>query len=315
MFTTMKLLSFESSLAPLYSQLEDKKKKGQDTSRLEQKIDKQIEKLYKNLTPYDIVEIARHPERPHTDDYVNAIFSSFMELHGDRTFGDDPAIVTGIGRLKSGPIVGVLGHRKGKDLKENLKYRYGMAEPEGYRKSLRVAHLVAEKFHAPIVSFLDTSGASPTAGSEERGQAEAIARNLKEFFALPVPIIGVVIGEGGSGGALGIGVADKILMLRYSVYSVISPEGCASILWRDSSKTREASEALKLTAQDLFDLGIVDEIIEEPYGGAHRHPKDVIDAVAEAVEKNIQELKTLEPDKLLELRYAKYSEMGVYIDG
>lgn len=281
----MKLLSFEQPLQLLYIELEEKKMKNEDTTNLENRIEKEIKQMYDNLTSYNIVEISRHPDRPHTTDYISGMFSSFMELKGDRAFGDDPAIITGIGQLKNGSIAGVLGHRKGINLKENLKYRYGMAEPEGYRKALRVASLIAYKFHAPIISFLDTPGASPTMSAEERGQAEAIAKNLREFFALPVPIVTVVIGEGGSGGALGIGIADRILMLKYSIYSVISPEGCASILWRDASKVKEASNAMKLTAKDLFDLGVIDEIIEEPLGGAHRHKEEVIKSVESSVEK------------------------------
>ena len=311
----MKLLSFEQPLQLLYIELEEKKMKNEDTTNLENRIEKEIKQMYDNLTSYNIVEISRHPDRPHTTDYISGMFSSFMELKGDRAFGDDPAIITGIGQLKNGSIAGVLGHRKGINLKENLKYRYGMAEPEGYRKTLRVASLIAYKFHAPIISFLDTPGASPTMSAEERGQAEAIAKNLREFFALPVPIVAVVIGEGGSGGALGIGIADRILMLKYSIYSVISPEGCASILWRDASKVKEASNAMKLTANDLFDLGVIDEIIEEPLGGAHRHKEEVIKSVESSVEKNLADLHNLDKNKLLNLRYEKYSKMGVYNNG
>ena len=288
---------------------------NENTTNLENRIEKEIKKMYDNLTPYNIVEISRHPDRPHTTDYISGMFSSFMELKGDRAFGDDPAIITGIGQLQNGSIAGVLGNRKGINLKENLKYRYGMAEPEGYRKALRVASLIANKFHAPIISFLDTPGASPTMSAEERGQAEAIAKNLREFFAIPVPIVAVVIGEGGSGGALGIGIADRILMLKYSIYSVISPEGCASILWRDASKVKEASNAMKLTAKDLFDLGVTDEIIEEPPGGAHRHKEEVIKDVEAAVEKNLADLHNLDKNELLNLRYEKYSKMGVYNNG
>jgi len=308
----MKLLNFEKTLEPLYRELDEKKSKGELTFEIEKKIDEEIKRLYSNLKPFDIVEIARHPERPHTDDYIYGLFSDFIELHGDRAFGDDPAIITGIGRLKNNMPVGVIGHRKGKTLKENLNFRYGMAEPEGYRKALRVANLISFKFHLPIISFLDTPGASPTMGAEERGQAEAIARNIQDFFSLPTPIIAVVIGEGGSGGALGIGVADKILMLKYSIYSVISPEGCASILWRDVTKVKEASEALKLTSFDLLNLGVIDKIIEEPYGGAHRHKEETIENVYKAIEEALLELKGMKEDDLLELRYKKYSNMGVF---
>ena len=307
----VKLLSFEKSLKPLYEELKEKRKNAQSTDYIEEKIAETLKKIYSNLTPYDIVQIARHPDRPHTTDYINALFTDFLELHGDRKFGDDPAIIAGIGYF-NGKVTGVIGHRKGRNLKENLRYNFGMAEPEGYRKALRVAHLISERFKAPIITLLDTPGASPTIGAEERGQAEAIAYNLQELFNIPTPIVAIVIGEGGSGGALGIGIADKLLMLKYSIYSVISPEGCASILWRDASKAKEAANALKLTANDLYKLHIVDKIIEEPAGGAHRHREEVIKAVGKEAQKALNALSRLSKKKLLEKRKEKFINIGVY---
>ncbi len=307
----VKLLSFEKSLKPLYEELKEKRKNAQSTDYIEEKIAETLKKIYSNLTPYDIVQIARHPDRPHTTDYINALFTDFLELHGDRKFGDDPAIIAGIGYF-NGKVTGVIGHRKGRNLKENLRYNFGMAEPEGYRKALRVAHLISERFKAPIITLLDTPGASPTIGAEERGQAEAIAYNLQELFNIPTPIVAIVIGEGGSGGALGIGIADKLLMLKYSIYSVISPEGCASILWRDASKAKEAANALKLTANDLYKLHIVDKIIEEPAGGAHRHREEVIQAVGKEAQKALNTLSRLSKKKLLEKRKEKFINIGVY---
>ena len=307
----VKLLSFEKSLKPLYEELKEKRKNAQSTDYIEEKIAETLKKIYSNLTPYDIVQIARHPDRPHTTDYINALFTDFLELHGDRKFGDDPAIIAGIGYF-NGKVTGVIGHRKGRNLKENLRYNFGMAEPEGYRKALRVAHLISERFKAPIITLLDTPGASPTIGAEERGQAEAIAYNLQELFNIPTPIVAIVIGEGGSGGALGIGIADKLLMLKYSIYSVISPEGCASILWRDASKAKEAAIALKLTANDLYKLHIVDKIIEEPAGGAHRHREEVIQAVGKEAQKALNTLSRLSKKKLLEKRKEKFINIGVY---
>ena len=305
------LLQFERSLEPLYKELEERKKEEKPTIYTEKKIQQELQKIYSNLTPYQVSQIARHPDRPHTTDYINALFTDFLELHGDRKFGDDPAIIAGIGYF-NGKVTGVIGHRKGRNLKENLRYNFGMAEPEGYRKALRVAHLISERFKAPIITLLDTPGASPTIGAEERGQAEAIAYNLQELFNIPTPIVAIVIGEGGSGGALGIGIADKLLMLKYSIYSVISPEGCASILWRDASKAKEAANALKLTANDLYKLHIVDKIIEEPAGGAHRHREEVIQAVGKEAQKALNTLSRLSKKKLLEKRKEKFINIGVY---
>ncbi len=309
----IKLLPFEKTLKPLYKELENERKNAQSTAHIEEKISEVLEKIYENLTPYDVVQIARHPDRPHTTDYINTLFTDFIELHGDRRFGDDPAIITGMGYF-NGKVTGIIGHRKGRNLKENLRYNFGMAKPEGYRKALRVAHLVSEKFKAPIITLLDTPGASPTIGAEERGQAEAIAYNLQELFNISTPIVTIVIGEGGSGGALGIGIADKLLMLKYSIYSVISPEGCASILWRDASKAKEAANALRLTADDLYKFRIADKIIDEPVGGAHRHREEVIQAVGKAAQEAIDTLSRLSKRKLLEKRKEKFVNIGVYND-
>ena len=303
-------MSFEKDLETIYKELQ----KSNDNGFLKELFEKELQRTYKNLSAFDIVEIARHPDRPHTQDYISYMFDDFIELHGDRLFGDDPAIVSGFGTL-DGKVVGVIGHRKGKSLNENLLFRFGMANPEGYRKALRVAKLLSYKFKAPIISFIDTGGASPTDEAEERGQAEAIAKNLMEFFDLPTPIVAIITGEGGSGGALGIGIADKIFMLKYSIYSVISPEGCASILYGDAQKAKEAAESLKLTADDLFKLGIIDGIIDEPVGGAHRFPEKVLKNVYDAVKVAIDELEQLPTNELLEKRKIKHETMGVYHEG
>jgi len=306
-----KLLPFEKNLKPLYEELQEERKNSRVTIYTEEKIKQGLSKIYDHLSPHDIVQIARHSNRPRTTDYINTLFTDFLELHGDRKFGDDPAIIAGIGYFNE-KVTGIIGHRKGHNLRENLRYNFGMAGPEGYRKALRIAKLISEKFKAPIITLLDTPGASPTTGAEERGQAEAIAYNLQEFFDIPVPIVTVVIGEGGSGGALGIGVGDQLLMLKYSIYSVISPEGCASILWRDKSKAKEAANALKLTAKDLYKLHIVDKIIDEPAGGAHRHKEEVIQTVGKAAQKALNKLSRLSRKKLLEKRQEKFSNIGVY---
>ncbi|MGB9770061.1 MULTISPECIES: acetyl-CoA carboxylase carboxyltransferase subunit alpha [Caldisericum] len=302
-----KFLPFEKDLEKIYLAMERNPK---DLS-LKESFNKTLKEIYSKLEPFDIVEIARHPERPHSEDYIQSLFTDFVEIHGDRCFGDDPSIITGIGKF-NGKVVGVLGHRKGQNLKEQLSVNFGMANPEGYRKALRVAKLISEKFKAPIISFLDTPGANPTEGAEERGIASAIATNLMEFFNIRTPIIVVVIGEGGSGGALGIGIGDRILMLKYSIYSVISPEGCASILFGNASKSKEAAKSLKLTAQDLKALNVIDEIIEEPYGGAHRFKEETIKNVGDALEKNLIELVKIPTETLLHMRKEKFLKMGVY---
>jgi acetyl-CoA carboxylase carboxyl transferase subunit alpha len=258
------------------------------------------------------VQLARHPQRPFALDYIERIFTDFQEIHGDRAFGDDQAIVTGFAFLGDQSIF-VIGHQKGRDTKENIKRNFGMSNPEGYRKALRVMKM-AEKFKKPIITFIDTPGAYPGLGGEERGQSEAIARNLLEMAKLRVPIVAVVTGEGGSGGALGIGVANKILILENSVYSVISPEGCAAILWNDRARMQEAAEAMKMTAPDLLELKIVDEIVPEPEGGAHLNHDLAAQNLKKALEKNLKALMTMSPTALEAQRYEKFRAMGVFQD-
>ena len=310
-------LDFERPLLELERQIEELKRAASERSAdaskqlkpLEEKLSELRSQIYQNLTPMQRVQVARHPRRPYTLDYVRMVFTDFVELHGDRLFRDDPAIVGGWARL-DGVSVMVLGHQKGRDTKENLRRNFGMAHPEGYRKALRLMRL-AEKFGAPVITLVDTPGAYPGLGAEERGQAEAIARNLIEMAQLKVPLMTAVIGEGGSGGALAVGVADRVLMLENSVYSVISPEGCAAILWKDASQRERAAEALKLTAKDLLDLRIVDEIVPEPAGGAHADPDGAADELGEALRRHIQQLRKIRVPKLLELREEKYLSMGV----
>jgi len=283
---------------------------AKELKRLEAKADELRREIYGKLTRWQITQIARHPRRPYTLDYVKNIGIDFTELHGDRRFGDDEAIVTGLGFLGDRKVV-IVGHQKGRDTKQNILRNFGMAHPEGYRKALRVMRLGA-KFGRPIITFVDTPGAYPGIGAEERGQAEAIAVNLHEMSRLPVPIVVIVIGEGGSGGALGIGVGDRVLMLEYSIYSVISPEGCASILFRDAARAREAAEAMKITARDLEGLGVIDEILPEPSGGAHRDPALVAKTVAAAIERHLSELEGLSGEELVRRRLAKFMAMGEY---
>jgi acetyl-CoA carboxylase carboxyl transferase subunit alpha len=283
---------------------------AKELARLEAKADELRREIYGKLTRWQVTQIARHPRRPYTLDYVRNLGMDFTELHGDRRFGDDEAIVTGLGFFGSRRVV-VVGHQKGRDTRENILRNFGMAHPEGYRKALRVMSLGA-KFGRPILSFVDTPGAYPGIGAEERGQAEAIAINLHEMSRLKVPIVVVVIGEGGSGGALGIGVGDRVLMLEYSIYSVISPEGCASILFRDAARAREAAEAMKITARDLLDLGVIDEIIPEPLGGAHRDPALAAKTVGAAIERHLSELESLSGEELVRGRLAKFMAMGEY---
>ncbi len=280
---------------------------------LEEKINKLKDEIYSNLSPWQIVQIMRHPKRPKTLDYIELIFNDFNELHGDRSFKDDKAIVGGTANIEEEPVM-IIGLQKGKDTKENLMRNFGMAQPEGYRKALRLMKL-AEKFNLPVITFIDTSGAYPGIEGEERGVAEAIAKNLLEMARLKVPIIVCVTGEGGSGGALGIGVGDRILMLKYATYSVISFEGCAAILWRDSSKAPDAAKALKPTANDLFELKVIDEIVDEPIEGAHNDYKFTAENLKNAIIRNLKELKDITVEKLLELRYEKFKKMGFFTNG
>lgn len=272
---------------------------------------KQLEKeVYENMRPWDRVLVARHPERPTTLDYIGELFEDFIELHGDRNFGDDEAIVGGIASFQSLPIT-IIGHQRGKDTKENIRRNFGMPHPEGYRKALRLMKQ-AEKFGRPIICFIDTKGAYPGKAAEERGQSEAIARNLVEMAGITVPIISVVIGEGGSGGALALGVANHIHMLENSTYSVISPEGAASILWKDSSLAQEAAEAMRITAPDLKEMAIIDEIIKEVQGGAHRDLKQQASYMAETLQRSLNELKSKSPDEIVNQRYEKFRAIGEY---
>lgn len=311
-------LDFEKPLLELERQIDDLKRIGSERQidiegelqGLTTKLESLRADIYRNLTPLQRVMVARHPRRPYTLDYLSTIFTDFIELHGDRLYMDDPAIVGGWARL-GGTSVMVVGHQKGRDTKENLKRNFGMPHPEGYRKALRLMKLAA-KFSAPVITLIDTPGAYPGLGAEERGQSEALARNILEMSSLPTPSIAVVIGEGGSGGALALGVADRVLMLENSVYSVISPEGCAAILWKDASQRERAAEALKITAEDLLRLKVIDEVIREPVGGAHVDPDGAGEALREALIRYLTELRKLKPEKLVRRRAEKYAAMGAF---
>ena len=315
----MTTFEFEKPIADLearLAQLREREAQGEDVGSeiraLEVKLQQTRERVYRNLTPHQRVLIARHFDRPHSLDYIRALFERFVELHGDRQFRDDPAVVCGLGFFQGHPVA-VIGQQKGKDVKENVARNFGMMHPEGYRKALRVMKL-ADKFRRPIIILVDTPGAYPGIGAEERGQAEAIARNIMEMFTLSVPIIVVILGEGASGGALGIGVGDRILMLENAWYSVISPEGCASILWRDAKMAPVAAENLKLTAPDLMKLGVIDGVIAEPLGGAHYDPRVAIENVRVALEQTLGELLGLDADTLRQQRQTKYRTMGKFIE-
>ncbi len=311
-------LDFEKPIIEIEKKIEELKSftSGQklefkdEIKKLEEKLQKVKHQVFENLTAWQRVQIARHPKRPYTLDYISSIMTDFVEIHGDRLFADDKALITGFARIDDTKVL-VLGHQKGRDTKENLMRNFGSAHPEGYRKAMR-AMKIAEKFKLPIISFVDTPGAYPGIGAEERGQAEAIAYNLAEMIDLKVPVIVIVIGEGGSGGALGIGIGDKVLVLENAYYSVISPEGCAAILWKDRAKAPEAAEVLKLTAADLLGLGVIDEIIKEPLGGAHRGALETAKNVKEAIQKNLKELGQLSEEELLKTRYKKFRKMGVF---
>jgi acetyl-CoA carboxylase carboxyl transferase subunit alpha len=313
-------LDFEQPIAELEAKIEEL---GHVTADGEVNIEDEIGKLrarsraltrsiFSNLTPWQITQLARHPQRPYTLDYIGAIFSDFHELHGDRMYADDTAIVGGLARLEGASVM-VIGHQKGRDTKERVRRNYGMPKPEGYRKALRLMKL-AERFGLPLITLIDTPGAYPGVGSEERGQSEAIARNLFEMSTLRVPIIAVVIGEGGSGGALAIGVCDRLLMLQFSTYSVISPEGCASILWKSADKKEVAADALNLTAGRLRDLGLVDEVLPEPLGGAHRDAAVMSNALREALIAHLGHLQSLSIDTLVERRAKRIESFGVYLE-
>jgi len=304
------IVELEKKIQELRNFISDKKiDLTSEVRRLEEKLQHLKKDTYSNLTAWQRVQIARHPQRPYTLDYINMLMSDFIELHGDRFFADDKAIICGFAKLDNQKIT-IIGHQKGRDTKENLKRNFGCAHPEGYRKALRIMEL-SEEFGLPIVIFIDTPGAYPGIGAEERGQSQAIALNLRQMMCLGVPIIAIVIGEGGSGGALGIGVADKVYVLENAYYSVISPEGCAAILWKDGSKAPEAAEVLKLTAQDLLKMNLIDEEILEPLGGAHRDPEKTAQNIKEVINKNLKILTALDKEELLKLRYKKFRGMGV----
>jgi len=311
-------LEFEKPIIELEKKIEELKTltRGQklefndEIKKLEEKLEKVKHEIFENLTPWQRVQIARHPKRPYTLDYINTIMTDFLEIHGDRLFADDKALITGFAKINGREIM-VMGHQKGRDTKENLMRNFGSAHPEGYRKAMRAMKL-AEKFALPVIVFVDTPGAYPGIGAEERGQAQAIAYNLLEMSKLKTPVIVIVIGEGGSGGALGIGVGDRILVLENAYYSVISPEGCAAILWKDRAKASEAAAVLKLTGPDLLELGVIDEVIKEPLGGAHRGAQETAKNIKEAILKNLKELNELTPEELTKQRYKKFRNMGVF---
>lgn len=304
-------LSFESPLLYIEDKiriLTEKNGDKKELKKLKGQLRKLEEKIYKNLTPWQIVQVARYNLRPKTLDYIKIIFDDFLELHGDRHFGDDPAIVGGLALFEKNAVM-VIGHQKGKSLEENIKRRFGMPNPDGYRKAQRLMKL-SEKMQVPIITFVDTSGAYPGVNSEERGQAEAISQSIMTMLNVKVPTISIVIGEGGSGGALAISVADKILMLKYSIFSVISPEGCAVILWRDENYKEVAAKVLKLTSQDLLKLKIIDEIIDEPIRGAHYNLNYVVKNLSNSIKNNLSILKNYTPDELLNIRKNKYLKIG-----
>ena len=322
----MFLLDFEKPLVDLEAKLAEMRELNAtneevdltaEIDRLEQRVDQLRESIYRNLTRWQRVQLARHPDRPYTLDYIQALTDDFTELYGDRNFGDDPAIVGGFGRFLGSRFgsddrtVMILGHQKGRDTKSRKMRRFGMPNPEGYRKALRLMELAA-RFNKPIVTMLDTPGAYPGLEAEEHGQAEAIARNLFGMSRLPVPIVVVIIGEGASGGALGIGVGDRVLMLENAWYSVISPESCSSILWRSWDYKEQAAKALKLTAGDLIETGIIDEVLEEPVGGAHKDPETVYTTVGAAVARSLNDLLKVEPGRLIDERRKKFEKMGAW---
>ena len=312
------VLDFEKPLVELERQISHLRRLTRerdlkvDSEPLEKKLDDLRREIYEELTPMQRVQVARHPRRPYILDYIAGLFTDFIELKGDRLFRDDPAIVGGWARLEGRPVM-VIGHQKGRDTKENLRRNFGMPHPEGYRKALRLMEMAA-RFSAPIITLIDTPGAYPGLGAEERGQATAIARNLEVMAGLETPILAAVVGEGGSGGALALGLADRVIMLSNAVYSVISPEGCAAILWNDASQKERAAEALKLTAPDLLELGLVDEVIPEPPGGAHSDPERTIEALGEAVRRHVEELVKIGSKRLVEPRAKKYMEMGRFAE-
>lgn len=301
----------EARLEALRADADDDPEAMETVRRLEAEIREETAAVFSNLTSWQVAQVARHPQRPYTLDYVERMFPDFVELHGDRAFRDDPAVVGGLARLDGRPLV-VIGHQKGRDTREKLRRQFGMPNPEGYRKALRLMQL-AERFRLPLLTLIDTPGAYPGVGAEERGQSEAIARNLVEMARLRTPVVCAVIGEGGSGGALAIGVGDRVLMLQYSVYSVISPEGCASILWKKAEEAPRAAEAMGIDAKRLLALGLVDRVIEEPLGGAHRDPAEMAARFARALGEEFAALAGTDPDTLIARRYERLMGHGVFV--
>lgn len=314
----LNFLEFEQPIADLQAKIDELRRVGFDNeiniseeiSKLEEKSRKLTEQVFSNLSAWQISQLSRHPQRLYTLDYVDLIFQDFKELHGDRTFADDPAIVGGIAKLDGIPVM-LIGHQKGRDTKEKIHRNFGMPRPEGYRKALRLMKL-AERFKLPIICLIDTPGAYPGINAEERGQSEAIARNLFEMATLNTPIICAVIGEGGSGGALAIGVGDRLLMLQYSTYSVISPEGCASILWKSAEKAELAAEAMGITSDRLIDLGLIDEVVAEPLGGCHRDREKTAENLKSTLKRNLEELALIPKERLLSERHQKLMSYGVF---
>jgi acetyl-CoA carboxylase carboxyl transferase subunit alpha len=303
------LLELENRIAELRAS-EEPLEARDEIAKLEERLARQQHRVYSSLTAWQRAQIARHPKRPHTLDLVNLLLEDWVELHGDRVFGDDKAIVGGLATFDGEPVV-LIGHQKGRDTRENIARNFGMPHPEGYRKALRLMQL-AGKFGKPIITFIDTPGAYPGLGAEERGQAEAIARNLREMAGLPTPVICVVTGEGGSGGALAIGVGNRVLMLEYAIYSVISPEGCAAILWGDAAKAPEAAELMRVTAPDLLKLGVIDAIVPEPVGGAHRNWEAAAASLRAALRDQLWQLKSKSEAELIEERHEKFRRIGVF---
>lgn len=310
-------LDFEQPIAELEAKIDELRyvsssdiNLGDEVERLEGKVDSLTKSIFSKLTAKQIGQLARHPRRPYSFDIIDRIFTDFQQLHGDRAYGDDKAIIGGIARFDGNPVM-IIGHQKGRDTKENIKRNFGMPRPEGYRKALRLMKL-AEKFHLPVITFVDTPGAYPGIGAEERGQSEAIARNLYEMAKLRTPIVATIMGEGGSGGALAIAVADRVMMLEYSTYSVISPEGCASILWKDSTKASDAADAMGITADKLSKLELIDRIIPEPLGGGHRDYDAVAVEIREALQSSLRDLRALSSDQLLEKRYQRLMGFGQF---
>jgi acetyl-CoA carboxylase carboxyl transferase subunit alpha len=314
-------LDFEQPIAELEAKIEELRYVGDDAevnihdeiSRLQGKCTSLTESIFSRLNAWQVAQLARHPRRPYTLDYVARLFTDFEELHGDRNFADDPAIVGGIARFEGEPVM-LIGHQKGRDTKEKIRRNFGMPRPEGYRKALRLMRL-AERFRLPVLTFIDTPGAYPGVGAEERGQSEAIAKNLQVMSGLRTPIVCTVIGEGGSGGALAIGVGDRVMMLQYSTYSVISPEGCASILWKSAERAADAAEALGITSARLKELGLIDSIIPEPLGGAHRNLDQMADNLRTALAESLQTLNSMDTDNLLARRYERLMGYGEFKEG